>query len=127
MLLNDCEVVWPKAAWAPVSGVEMPNLIGPGGIGGKLVVAAAVVAVPPAAPPAVVAVDAVDFFDELPQAAVRAVHAVSTATVLRRIRIKFPLDPCQRRGAVPSIGHNTSAAAERKAAGGRRSFRTEHE
>src|ERR1700676_3975530 len=53
MLLNDCEVVWPKAAWAPVSGVEIPNLIGPGGMGAKLL--AAVPEVPAVAVVAVVA------------------------------------------------------------------------
>src|SRR6202011_6406825 len=62
-LLNDWEVVWPKAACAPVGGVEIPNLIGPAGIGGYF--DAAVVADPDVA--------AVVVFGELLlQAAVRA-------------------------------------------------------
>src|ERR1700736_6072875 len=84
MLLNDCEVVWPKAAWAPVSGVEIPNLIGPAGIGGDC--GAAVVA----APAVVVAV--VAFFAELLHAAARAVLAMMAVTIEKRFRIRSPLD-----------------------------------
>src|SRR5436305_506064 len=52
-------VVVPNAAVAPVSGVETPSLIAPGGMGANF--DAAVVPVAPVAP--------VFFFDELPQAA----------------------------------------------------------
>src|SRR5579859_2386877 len=83
MLLNDWAVVWPKAAWAPVSGVEIPNLIGPGGMGGYC--GAAVVA----APAVVVAVVAV-FFAELLHAAARAVLAAMAVSIEKRFRIKSP-------------------------------------
>src|SRR3954447_7645609 len=52
-------VVVPKAAVAPVSGVDTPSLMGPAGIGGNFDVPAVVVPVAP-----------VVFFDELPHAAI---------------------------------------------------------
>src|SRR3954447_11442443 len=63
---NAVFVVVPKAAVAPVSGVETPSLMGPAGIGANLDVP-------------VVAVAPVFFLDELPQAAITTSPAAPMA------------------------------------------------
>src|SRR5579859_5891904 len=118
MLLNDWAVAWPKAAWAPVSGVEIPNLIGPGGMGGYCDAAAAVVADPPA-----VVADVAVFLAELLHAAVRAVPAAMAASTVKRFRMNLPLG-CGAPAVVSGACQNARTSRSSQHASRQRDYRS---